>query len=306
MAVSMKPKVGSVEKVAGQLDAKEFKGKVNPDWCPGCGDFGVLNCVQRACAELGLHPHDILTVSGIGCSSNFPGFFNAYGLHTLHGRSLAVATGAKMANNDLTVIVTGGDGDGYGIGGNHFVHTARRNVDLTYIVMNNQIYGLTTGQLSPTSREGMKTKSSPFGSLESPANPILISIMAGATFVARGSSSDGKHLTDLIKQAIQHEGFSHIDVFSPCVTFNHDNTHAFFKQRIKRLEDEGHNPSDWKAACEKAMEWDDVIYTGLFYRNDEKRSLDEKEPVLAHGGPLAFQPLGLSDEQAAKVLKRMM
>ncbi|RIK55669.1 MAG: 2-oxoacid ferredoxin oxidoreductase [Chloroflexi bacterium] len=287
------------------LDAKDFKGKVNPDWCPGCGDFGVLNCVQRACAELGFRPHELLVVSGIGCSSNFPGFFNAYGMHTLHGRALAVATGAKMANQDLTVIVTGGDGDGYGIGGNHFTHTARRNVDLTYLVMNNQIYGLTTGQLSPTSREGMKTKSSPFGSVETPANPILTSIMAGATFVARGFSADGKHLVDLIKQAIQHKGFSHIDIFSPCVTFNHENTFAFFRPRVKHLEDIGHDPGDWKAACERAMEWGDTIYTGVFYKTDEKRSLDDKEPVL-EGAPLVHRPLGLSSEQAHKLLQRML
>jgi 2-oxoglutarate ferredoxin oxidoreductase subunit beta len=133
------------------LTAKDFKGKVNPDWCPGCGDFGVLNCLQKACAELGLRPHQVVTVSGIGCSSNLPGYINTYGMHTLHGRALAVATGVKMANHELTVIATGGDGDGYGIGGNHFTHTARRNVDLTYLVMDNQIYGLTTGQISPTS-----------------------------------------------------------------------------------------------------------------------------------------------------------
>jgi 2-oxoglutarate ferredoxin oxidoreductase subunit beta len=300
-----KPTTEQVEQPAVKLEAKDFKGKVNPDWCPGCGDFGVLNCVQRACAELGFQPHDLLVVSGIGCSSNFPGFFNAYGVHSLHGRSLAVATGAKMANQDLTVVVTGGDGDGYGIGGNHFVHTARRNVDLTYLVMNNQIYGLTTGQLSPTSQEGMKTKSTPFGSVESPANPILTSIMAGASFVARGYSADGKQLVELIKQAIQHKGFAHIDIFSPCVTFNHDNTFAFFRPRIKRLEDEGHDPGDWKAACEKAMAWGDTIYTGLFYRAGEARSLDEKEPVL-EGAPLAHRPLGLSPEQGEKLLKRML
>jgi 2-oxoglutarate ferredoxin oxidoreductase subunit beta len=305
MTTAARPQAARADQSTFTLDAKDFKGKVNPDWCPGCGDFGVLNCVQRAAAELGLRPHEILTVSGIGCSSNFPGFFNANGMHTLHGRSLAVATGAKMANQDLTVVVTGGDGDGYGIGGNHFTHTARRNVDLTYLVMNNQIYGLTTGQLSPTSIEGMKTKSSPFGSVETPANPILTSIMAGATFVARGFSADGKHLIELIKQAIQHKGFSHIDIFSPCVTFNHDNTFAFFRPRIKRLEDEGHDPSDWKAACEKAMAWGDTIYTGLFYKTDEKRSLDDKEPVL-EGEPLAFRELGLNDAQASKLINRML
>ena len=171
----------------------------------------------------------MLVVSGIGCSSNFPGYFNAYGMHTLHGRSLAVATGAKMANHELTVIVTGGDGDGYGIGGNHFVHTARRNVDLTYLVMNNQIYGLTTGQVSPTSTQGMKTKSTPFGNVEQPVNPITTAIMNGATFVARGFSGDPKQLADLMTKAVQHKGFALIDIFSPCVTFNHDNDFPVFQ-----------------------------------------------------------------------------
>ncbi|MFQ5792528.1 MAG: thiamine pyrophosphate-dependent enzyme, partial [Acidobacteriota bacterium] len=282
------------------------KGRVDPDWCPGCGDFGVLSGLQKACAELGLRPHEILTVSGIGCSSNFPGFFNAYGMHTLHGRPLAVATGAKLANHELTVVVTGGDGDGYGIGGNHFMHTARRNVDLTYLVMNNQIYGLTTGQVSPTSREGMKTKSTPFGNVERPINPLTSSIMNGATFVARGFSGDGKHLVSLMKQAIQHQGFSLIDIFSPCVTFNHDNTYTFFRPRIKRLEDEGHDPSDWKAACEKALVWGDTIYTGLFFQLEGRPALHELEPVLDEGGPLARRPLGITREQSGRIINRMM
>lgn len=291
---------------AARLTPKDFKGKVDPDWCPGCGDFGVLNSVRKVCSELGLRPHEILTVSGIGCSSNFPGYFNSYGMHTLHGRSLAVATGAKLANHELTVLVTGGDGDGYGIGGNHFLHTARRNIDLTYLVMNNQIYGLTTGQVSPTSREGMKTKSTPFGSVESPVNPITSAIMAGATFVARGFSGDPKHLTGLMKQAIMHRGFALIDIFSPCVTFNHDNDFPFFKQRVKRLEDEEHDPSDWKAACEKAMVWDDTIYTGLFLRVDDAPSLGDLEPVLHEGGPLARRALGLTEDQGRKIIERMM
>jgi 2-oxoglutarate ferredoxin oxidoreductase subunit beta len=296
----------AVDRPAVELSAKEFKGKVDPDWCPGCGDFGVLNCLQKACADLGLKPHEILTVSGIGCSSNFPGFFNAYGMHTLHGRALAVATGAKLANHELTVIVTGGDGDGYGIGGNHFAHVARRNVDLTYIVMNNQIYGLTTGQISPTSRTGMKTKSTPFGNIELPVNPITAAIMNGATFVSRGFSGDTQHLTELMKKAIQHNGFALIDIFSPCVTFNHDNTYAFFRPRVKRLEDEGHDPSDWKAACEKAMVWGDTIYTGLFFQVKDRPTLEQQEPVLHDGGPLARRPIGLSQDQAQKIIERMM
>jgi 2-oxoglutarate ferredoxin oxidoreductase subunit beta len=255
---------------------------------------------------LGLLPHNLLVVSGIGCSSNLPGYINAYGMHTLHGRSLAVATGAKLANHELNVIVTGGDGDGYGIGGNHFTHTARRNVDLTYIVMNNQIYGLTTGQISPTSRDGMKTKSTPFGSVEMPVNPITSAIMNGATFVARGYSGDVRHLTELMKQAIQHKGFALVDVFSPCVTFNHDNGHPFFKDRVKKLEDEGHDPSDWKLACEKAMMWGDTIYTGLFFQLQGGASLGQREPVLDQGGPLARRPLGLGQEEARRLIQRMM
>ena len=287
-----------------ELTARDFKGLVDPDWCPGCGDFGVLNSLQRASAELGLRPHEILTVSGIGCSSNLPGYFNSYGMHTLHGRALAVATGAKMGNHRLHVVVTGGDGDGYGIGGNHFTHTARRNVDLTYIVMNNQIYGLTTGQISPTSDMGMKTKSTPFGSVELPVNPITSAIMNGATFVARGYSGDVRHLTGLMKQAIQHSGFALVDVFSPCVTFNHDNSHAFFKDRIKRLEDEEHDTRDWQAACEKAIAFGETIYTGLFFQK-EAPTLDGSEPVLDEQ-PLAHKPLGLTEEQSKRIIGRMM
>ena len=287
------------------LQAKDFKGPVDPDWCPGCGDFGVLKGLQKACAELGLLPHQIVTVSGIGCSSNLPGYINTYGMHTLHGRPLAVAAGVQMANHELTVIATGGDGDGYGIGGNHFVHTARRNVDLTYLVMNNQIYGLTTGQISPTSSQGMKTKSTPFGSVEIPVNPITSAIMNGATFVARGFSGDGKHLVELMKKAIQHKGFSLVDIFSPCVTFNHDNDYKFFKSRVKKLEDEGHDTSDWKSACEKALMWGDTIYTGLFLQK-EQPTLGQLEPVLEEGGPLAYRSLGLSKEQGQNIIKKMM
>jgi 2-oxoglutarate ferredoxin oxidoreductase subunit beta len=275
----------------------DFKGRVDPDWCPGCGDFGVLNSLRRACLDLQLQPHEILTVSGIGCSSNFPGYFNSYGMHTLHGRSLAVATGAKMANHELTVLVTGGDGDGFGIGGNHFTHTARRNIDLTYIVMDNQIYGLTTD---------MKTKSTPFGSIEAPYNPITAAIMNGASFVARGFAGDVKHLTMLMSQAIQHKGFALVSVYSPCITFNLDNDFAFFKPRVKKLEDESHDTGDWKAACERALEWGDTIYTGLFYRNDEAQELGEQEPILDEGGPLSSRSLGLSPEQSEAIIARMM
>lgn len=288
------------------LTIKDFKGHADPDWCPGCGDFGVLHALKQAIAELGLYPHEVLTVSGIGCSSNLPGYINTYGMHTLHGRSLAVATGAQLANHELKVVVTGGDGDGYGIGGNHFLHTMRRNVDLTYIVMDNQIYGLTTGQLSPTSIKGMKTKSTPFGSVENAINPIPLAIAAGATYVARGYTGQVRHLTDLIKGGIQHKGFALIDAFSPCVTFNRDNTHEFFKQRVTKLEDAGHDPTDFSQAMERAYGWGDAIPIGLFWKREDLMSLDEQEPVLQEGGGLARRPLGIDPATAQSLVRELM
>jgi 2-oxoglutarate ferredoxin oxidoreductase subunit beta len=261
------------------LAIADLKGKVDPDWCPGCGDFGVLAAVQKALVELQIPNHNVVTISGIGCSSNFPGFINTYGMHTLHGRALAVATGMKLANHELTVLVTGGDGDGFGIGGNHFMHTMRRNVDLLYIVMDNQIYGLTT-------RVGMKTKSMPFGNIEAPVNPISLALAAGATFVARGFSGEQKHLTELIKQGIQHKGFSFLDVFSPCVTYNHDNTYQWFRPRIRKLEDDpAHDPADWMAAMGKSLLWGEEIPIGKFFERTDVLALHEAEPVL-NGGPL--------------------
>src|SRR5213595_1017302 len=288
------------------LTVKDFKGKADPDWCPGCGDFGVLNALKTAVAELGLLPHEVLTISGIGCSSNLPGYINTYGMHTLHGRALAVATGAQLGNHDLKILVTGGDGDGFGIGGNHFVHVMRRNVDLTYIVMDNQIYGLTTGQVSPTSRKGMKTKSTPHGSVENPVNPIPMAIVCGATYVARGFSGQQKQLVALIKGAIEHRGFAFVDVFSPCVTYNHDNTHEFFKQRTRKLEEMGHDPADRRAAIEKGGEWGETIPIGLFYKNDDVPSLDELEPVLTEGGALAHRPLEVSSENARALVEELL
>jgi len=286
---------------------QELKGKVDPDWCPGCGDFGVLAALQKALVELQIQPHNVVTISGIGCSSNLPGYISTYGMHTLHGRALAVATGVKLANHDLTVVVTGGDGDGFGIGGNHFIHTMRRNVDLLYLAMDNQIYGLTTGQVSPTSRIGMKTKSTPFGSVEGPINPISLALAAGATFIARGFSGDQKHLTDLIKQGIQHRGFSFIDVFSPCVTYNHDNTYPWFKQRVKKLEDDAtYDSSNWLMACERSQIWGEEIPIGKFFHRSDVPSLDMAEPVLDTGGPLALRELGIPAEIAREFVTELM
>lgn len=301
MATTVDVKAGRVKPTI-----KDLKGKADPDWCPGCGDFGVLAALKQAIVELGLQPCEVMTVSGIGCSSNLPGYINVYGMHTLHGRALAVATGAQLANHALKIVVTGGDGDGYGIGGNHFVHSMRRNVDLTYIVMNNQVYGLTTGQLSPTSIKGMTTKSTPFGSVENPINPIPLAIVAGATYVARGFTGQQKHLVELIKGGLQHKGFALIDTFSPCVTYNHDNGHEFFKQRTRKLEEMGHDPADRQAALEQAYQWGDVIPIGLFWKRQDLPALDQLEPVLGEGGPLAHRPLGVPRDVAQALVKELM
>jgi 2-oxoglutarate ferredoxin oxidoreductase subunit beta len=263
--------------------------------------------VQKALVELQIPNHQIVTISGIGCSSNFPGFIETYGMHTLHGRSLPVATGVKMANPDLTVLVTGGDGDGFGIGGNHFMHTMRKNVDLTYIVMDNQIYGLTTGQTSPTSRLGMKTKSSPFGNIEGPIYPVTMALTAGATFVARGFSGEQKHLTELIKQAIQHKGFSFLDVFSPCVTYNKDNTFQWFRPRVKKLEDDAaYDSSDWLAAVDKSTLWGEEIPIGKFFERTDLPALHEAEPVTQGGRTMLSYPLHIDAAVAQGFVEELM
>jgi 2-oxoglutarate ferredoxin oxidoreductase subunit beta len=270
-------------------DVAAFKSEVKPDWCPGCGDYGVLNSLQKACADLNLDPKDIMVVSGIGCSSNLPGFFNSYGMHTLHGRAVAVASGVKLGNSDLTVIVTAGDGDGYGIGVGHFIHAMRRNLDITYIVMDNQVYGLTTGQTSPTTERMVKTKSTPTGNLEDQLNPIALALAGGASFVARGFSGEPAHLAELYKQAIRHKGFALVDVFSPCVTYNKTNTYAWFKERVYKLEDEKHDTANFEAAMKKAQEWGTRLPIGVFYRK-ERPTYEEGEPAMAHG-PMAKLPL---------------
>ena len=291
---------------ATQLTIAELKGKVDPDWCPGCGDFGVLAALQKALVELKIPTHNVVTISGIGCSSNLPGYVNTYGMHTLHGRALAVATGLKLANHELTVLVTGGDGDGFGIGGNHFIHSMRRNVDLLYIVMDNQIYGLTTGQTSPTSRVGMKTKSMPFGNIEAPVNPISLALAAGATFVTRGYSGEQKHLTELIKQGIEHPGFSFLDFISPCVTYNHDNTYQWYRPRVKKLEDDSaYDPADWTAAMEKSLLWGDEIFIGKFFERTDVPTLHGAEPVL-NEGPLVHRDPRVPPDVARSFIEELM
>jgi len=287
-----------------ELTADTFKGPVDPDWCPGCGDFGVLKAVQTAAASVGVEPHNLMIVSGIGCSSNLPGFINAYGVHSLHGRSVPVATGAHLANTDLKVVITGGDGDGYGIGIGHLLHAMRRNLDVTYVVMDNQIYGLTTGQASPTTTTGHKTKSTPRGNVERPLNPLALAITSGATYVARGFSGEAKQLADLIAGGIAHRGFSLIDVFSPCVTYNKVNTYPWFKERVYKLEDENWETADMQKSLIKAFEWGDRIPLGVLYQS-EQPIYEDSEPAFEKGA-LVKQPLGLGKELFAGLINEMI
>jgi 2-oxoglutarate ferredoxin oxidoreductase subunit beta len=273
-----------------ELPVQNFEGVVDPDWCPGCGDFGVLKALKVGAAKAGVMPKDMVVVSGIGCSSNLPGFINSYGVHSLHGRSIAVATGVRLANTDLKVVITGGDGDGYGIGIGHFIHAMRRNLDMTYIVMDNQIYGLTTGQASPTTMKDQKTKSTPNGNVEAPINPLALAIVSGATFVARGYSGEPNHLADLFAAGIAHKGFSLIDTFSPCVTYNKVNTYAYFKKRVYKLEDDkAYNRGDKAAASIRAQEWGDRIPIGVVYQ-EQLPTYEDSEPAFKNG-PIVKQSL---------------
>jgi 2-oxoglutarate ferredoxin oxidoreductase subunit beta len=280
---------------------KEFRNNVKPNWCPGCGDFSVQAAIQRAAANVGLEPEELAVISGIGCSGRISGYINAYGLHGIHGRALPIAQGVKLANRELTVIASGGDGDGFAIGMGHTVHAIRRNLDVTYIVMDNQIYGLTKGQTSPRSAEGFKTKSTPEGSIETTLSPLEIALSAGATFVAQSFSSDLKQLTYLIEEGLKHKGFSLINVFSPCVTFNKVNTYDWFKENIVNLEQfPDYDPSNRIAAMTKIMETNGMV-TGLIYQNKERKAYDELIVGFKPEG-LAKQDLKLSREDFNKLL----
>jgi len=258
-----------------------------------CGDFTILSTVKNAISELGLEQHNTLVVSGIGCGSKVPHFMKTYGFEGLHGRGLPVATGAKLANNKLTVLAISGDGDTYGIGGNHFMHTMRRNLDITLIVQNNEVYGLTKGQTSPTSEKGFKTNSTPNGVLEEPVNPMTWSIAAGATYVARGYAMDIMHLKKLIVDAVRHKGFSIIDVFQPCPTYNKVQTADWYKQRIFKLDESGHDTSDKIAAIKMGEMWGEKIPIGLFYKVD-KPTYEDGTPQIATT-PLVKQDISKID-----------
>lgn len=261
----------------------DYSAKEKPQWCPGCGDYAIAGGIRSALAELGIPPHMAVISSGIGCSGKMPHYVRTYGFEGLHGRTLPVASGIKLANNRLTVIAVGGDGDGYGIGAGHFVHIMRRNYDLTYIVHDNQIYGLTTGQASPTSQLGMKTKTTPHGVVETPFNPIATAITGGATFVSRVFAGDMVHMKEVMKQAIAHRGFALVDVFQPCVTFNKLNTYDFFTKRVYKLEEKGHDPKNRMLALERAFEQVTSNYErlpiGVFYK-EERPTYEDTLPQI--------------------------
>ncbi len=247
---------------------KDYNSHLKPIWCPGCGDFGVLQALYRALASIGRPPHEIAFISGIGCSSRIPGYATAYGFNSVHGRSLPIAQGVKLANPELLVIAAGGDGDGFSIGGGHVPHAIRRNVDMTYLVMDNQVYGLTKGQLSPTSPRGLTTITSPFGSLEDPINPLLYTLAYGAGFVAQSTPADMPGLTALIEEAIRYPGFSFVNIQSPCVTFGEEEQQIrAHKTKMKSLASIGHDPSDQLRALDLARSYGTELYTGVFYRN---------------------------------------
>lgn len=275
---------------------KDFRNKVKPNWCPGCGDFSVLAAMQRAFANLGLEPEDVALVSGIGCSGRISGYINAYGFHGVHGRALPIAQGLKLANRDLTVVAAGGDGDGFAIGMGHTVHAIRRNVDITYIVMDNQVYGLTKGQTSPRSQIGFKTKSTPNGSIEAAIAPMEMALTVGAGFVAQSVSSDLKQLTRIIEEGIKHKGFSLINVYSPCVTYNKINTYAWFKENLVNVEeDENYDPSNREMAMQKLMEHDGLV-TGIIYQNKEREPYEELIKGFRET-PLAKQDIRITREK---------
>jgi 2-oxoglutarate ferredoxin oxidoreductase subunit beta len=268
------------------VEISDYSG-IKPAWCPGCGNFGILKALNKAFVEMELEPHRILLVSGIGQAGKLPHYTQGNVFNSLHGRPVPPAIGAKIANPELVVIAISGDGDGYGEGGNHFIHACRRNHDITYLVHNNQVYGLTKGQASPTSDPGFITKTTPFGA-DAPLNPIALAIISGATFVGRSFAGDIAHLSSLIMKGVVHKGFALIDILQPCVAFNHKNTFQWYRERVYKLENEdGYNPDDKKAAMGKALEWGDKIPIGIIYRN-EIPTYEEQLPAL-NKGPLVNQ-----------------
>jgi len=274
------------------MEIKAFKSNTTPTWCPGCGDFSVLRALQSAAAKLDIEPCNLSLVSGIGCSGRISGYIDGYGFHSIHGRALPVAQGIKLVNPSLTVVASGGDGDGFAIGTAHSIHAMRRNIDITYIVMNNQVYGLTKGHTSPLSATGFVTKSTPHGSIEAPIRPGLLALASGATFIAQGFSAYQDQLVEIIIKAIEHKGFSFVNVFSPCVTFNKTNTYQWFRDNLRILE-EDHDPRDYGVAINTYIETGG-LFTGILYSNND---IDYYSKLPGErGNAVVDEDLDISDE----------
>lgn len=274
---------------------KDFRNNVKPNWCPGCGDFSVQAAIQKATANIGLEPEDVAIITGIGCSGRLSGYINSYGVHSIHGRALPLAQGVKMANKDLTVIASGGDGDGYAIGMGHTIHALRRNMNMTYIVMDNQIYGLTKGQTSPSSAKGFVTQSTPKGNIEKNVAPLELALSSGATFVAQGFSSDIKALTKMIEDAIHHDGFSFVNVFSPCVTYNKVNTYDWFKEHLTSIDDiEGYDITDKQLAMKTVLDHESLV-KGIVYQDTTTPSYESQISELEHEA-LAKRDIHITEE----------
>lgn len=273
---------------------EDYKGRT-PAWCPGCGNFGILNTFKNAVVELGMEPHQFTIVSGIGQAAKLPHYLKCNTFNGLHGRSLPVATGLKLANHEMTVVAVAGDGDCYGEGGNHLLHAIRRNIGIKLFVHDNQIYGLTKGQASPTSMEGIKTKNQPMGVFSEQFNPLAFAIALDCSFVARGFSADMEHLKGLIKEAMGHKGFSLVDILQPCVTFNKVNTYEWYRQRVYHLEPD-YNPEDRTEAFRRSLEWGDRIPLGVLFRNN--RPAYEERISVIEATPLVKQPFDISKIEA--------
>ena len=254
----------------------DFKSDKQPTWCPGCGDFGTMNGMMKALAETGNDPDNTFVVAGIGCSGKIGTYMHSYALHGVHGRALPVGIGVKMANPELEVMVAGGDGDGYSIGAGHFVHAVRRNVDMSYVVMDNRIYGLTKGQASPTSREDFETATTPEGPKQPPVNPLALALASGATFIAQTFSSDSQRHTEVVRKAIEHDGFGFVNVYSPCVTFNDVDTYDYWRDSIVDLSEVDHDPTDYEAAQERIMTGDRE-HIGVIYQDEGSVPFEARE-----------------------------
>ena len=276
--------------------AETFDNQVPVTWCPGCGNHSILDAFKDALVDLDKNPDQILLVSGIGQAAKFPHYMRCNALNGLHGRSLPLATAAKLVNHDLTVVVFGGDGDCYAEGGNHLIHAIRRNPDITLLVHNNQVYGLTRGQASPTCELGFITRVQTHGVITTPLNPLALAISQDASFVARGYAGNGTHLKELIKDAILHPGFSLIDILQPCVSFDHRHSYQWYEKRVYPL-DEQYNPNDKSGAYSKVEEWGDKIPLGVIYKKERPtfehlQGVIQKKPLIDQkADPSMVEPL---------------